>query len=131
MGFTISKCFSILVASGNGQRCALLREKLKKVWLETDNKSGKLKIRIHKFEKKSMPETYQAISLELQDNIDCLYGDIDDRYFLTAKKNKKDLKSNIFPRNINANNETHIWLFCLLLERLMVTGRWSGDVAQS
>lgn len=131
MSFTISKCFSILVASGHGQRCPQLREKMHQTLLQPDLESGKLKVLIHKFEKKTMPETYRSIALELQHNIEHLYIDIEDKFFITATKDKKYYNIKDFPKKLNYNDENHIWLFCLLLERLMISGRWTGNVALS
>lgn len=78
---SIIKCFSILVASGNGQRCNDLRDSLRKELYEVDPETEKFKIAIWKYGKKSEPDAYVRISKNIAVAIKSLFHDIDDHYF--------------------------------------------------
>ncbi len=78
---SIIKCFSILVASGNGQRCNDLRDSLRKNLYEIDSETGKFKVAIWKYGKKSEPEAYTRISKDIAVAIGHLFKDVDDHFF--------------------------------------------------
>ena len=78
---SITKCFSILVASGNGQRCNDLRDVLRDVLYEVDSDTNKFKISIWKYGKSSEPEAYARISKEVARVVGPLFRDIDDHFF--------------------------------------------------
>lgn len=48
MGLSIIKSFSILVASGNGEKCNTMRAALRSCLITQDEKTGKSKIDLHK-----------------------------------------------------------------------------------
>lgn len=77
----IIKCFSILVASGNGQRCNDLRETLREELYKLDSETEKFKIAIWKYGDKSEPEAYLRISKEIRVAISPLFKDIDSHFF--------------------------------------------------
>lgn len=58
MGLSIVKSFSILVASGNGEKCNTMRAALRNCLIAQDEKTGKSKIFLHKNCKKD-PEYKQ------------------------------------------------------------------------
>lgn len=77
---SITKCFSILVASGNGQRCNDLRNILRENLYEIDPETNKFKIAIWKYGKESEPEAYVRISKDIAAVVGPLFVDIDDRF---------------------------------------------------
>lgn len=48
MGLSIVKSFSILVASGNGQKCNAMRAALRNCLISSDEETGLSKIHLHK-----------------------------------------------------------------------------------
>ena len=78
---SITKCFSVLVASGNGQRCNDLRDSLREHLYEVDPKTGKFRVAIWKYGKKSEPEAYVRISKDVALVIGPLFNDISDHFF--------------------------------------------------
>lgn len=64
-GKTIIGVLSMLVASGNGERCNLFRAQLRTILLTKDEKTGLSKLHIHKFRKKDLPEDYFRICSEV------------------------------------------------------------------
>lgn len=69
MALSIIKTFSILVASGNGQKCNSLKSKLHHEILATDDETGMSKLYLHKFCRKApgMAEHHRRIALEVGD----------------------------------------------------------------
>jgi len=86
---SIIKCYSVLVASGQGQRCNELRSVLRKNLWEIDSATDKFKIAIWKYGKKSEPEAHLRIANGVAVAINCLFNDIDDRFFSIDNPNKK------------------------------------------
>lgn len=78
---SITKCFSILVASGNGQRCNELRDSLRANLYEIDPETNKFRIAIWKYGKDSDPEAYLRISKGVAGVVGPLLKDIDDHFF--------------------------------------------------
>lgn len=78
---TVIKCFSVLIASGNGARCVALRNVIRDQLLTVEPISGELKVMIHKYGKVSYPEKYLQISKEIAREISPLFADIDKCYF--------------------------------------------------
>jgi len=78
---TVVQCFSTLIASGNGKRCGELRNILFNV-LSSKDEDGIKKLDIFKddFEKNKIKSS--KISSEIAQNIDYLYSDIDDHFFV-------------------------------------------------
>ena len=76
----IAHCFSVLVASGHGQRCndlkGLLREKL----YEVDPETERYKLALWKYGKCSEPDAYKRISKEVAIAVQHLFKDVDDRF---------------------------------------------------
>lgn len=85
---SITKCFSILVASGNGQRCNELRNSLRANLYEVDKETKKFRIAIWKYGKQSEPEAYLRISKDIATIIGPLFNDIDD-YFFSVDSQKR------------------------------------------
>lgn len=77
----ITKCYSILIASGNGARCNDLRNLLRKELFTLDADTGKHKMVIMKHGRFSMPEDYQRVSGQVATSMSPLFTDIDDHYF--------------------------------------------------
>jgi hypothetical protein len=78
---TVSKCFSTLIASGNGKRCSELRSILSDVLSSTDE-NGISKTLIFKSKSSNFKHKASKISSEIASKIDHLYFDIDDYYFV-------------------------------------------------
>jgi len=77
---SIVHCFSVLVASGNGQRCNDLKELLRENLYEVDSKTAKYKVAIWKFGRKSEPEAYKRISMDVAIAVQHLFKDVDDHF---------------------------------------------------
>ena len=77
---SIVHCFSVLVASGNGQRCNDLKEVLRDNLYEIDAKTDKHKVAIWKFGRHSSPEAYKRISIEVAVAVEHLFKDVDDHF---------------------------------------------------
>lgn len=77
----ITKCFSILVSSGHGDRCNILKSALRKELYSVDEVTGKHKIVIMKHGKYSMPKDYKRISKKVVLHMTPLFSDIDDYFF--------------------------------------------------
>ncbi len=73
---TITRCFSTLIASGNGKRCIELRNILHETLLAKDI-NGQIKSVVFKNNTDK-----NAISVEVAGKIDHLYSDIDDYFFV-------------------------------------------------
>lgn len=78
---SITKCFSVMVASGNGQRCNEFREALRANLYEIDPETNKYRIAIWKYGKQTEPEAYLRISRDVAAIVGPLLRDIDDHYF--------------------------------------------------
>lgn len=78
---TLVEVMSLLVASGNGNRCNKYRENLREVLLCVDSSTGQFKVSIHKFGKEEYPDLYKKISREVARVTNPLVKDIDSRFF--------------------------------------------------
>jgi len=78
---TIVKCFSVLVASGNGQRCNELRKAVRESLLEVDEETDKFKVTIIKYGRQSMPKAHERVATDLARDIGHLFTDISDHYY--------------------------------------------------
>jgi hypothetical protein len=86
---TIPKCFSALVASGNGQKCNELKIKINSVLLQKDYTTGCLKVILFKYHKEEYPEIVKSISKELSKVIEGVVSEVDDLYFGNDLKKEK------------------------------------------
>lgn len=86
---TIPKCFSALVASGNGQKCNELRNKINTVLMQKDHNTGILKVTLFKYHKEEYPEIVKEISMEVSKVIEGVVQDVDDIYFGNDLKKEK------------------------------------------
>ena len=77
---SIVHCFSVLVASGNGQRCNDLKKLLREKLYEIDSETKKFKVAIWKFGRKSEPEAYKRISLGVAIAVEPLFVDVSDHF---------------------------------------------------
>jgi hypothetical protein len=93
--FTIPKCFSALIASGNGSRCKELRARLMDTLLCTDKSTGIAKVIIFKTGNEEDKKIIKDISNELADSISNLYSDIDVFFFGKDLEKKSSKASNI------------------------------------
>ena len=89
---SIVHCFSVLVASGNGQRCDDLKRVLRDNLYEVDSVTDKHKVTIWKFGRRSDPEAYKRISIEIAVAVEYLFKDIDD-YFISVDKPTRERTS--------------------------------------
>lgn len=80
-GLNMMGVFSMLVASGNGDKCNELKTKLHTSILAIDPETGISKTRIHKYEAKSMPEDYLRISKEIGRIISPLMESVPDHIY--------------------------------------------------
>jgi len=78
---TIPKCFSLLIASGNGQRCNDLRIAVRKSLITVDEETNKCKLVILKFGRDTMPDAHKRASLDLARDISPLFMDISEFYY--------------------------------------------------
>lgn len=78
---TIPKCYSALVASGNGAKCNELKNKINSILLTKENNTGLLKVIVFKYYKEQFPDIAKLISNELKKSINEVVNDIDDIYF--------------------------------------------------
>ena len=76
---TITRCFSTLIASGNGKRCIELRNILHETLLAKDI-NGQIKSVV--FKNNTDKNAICNISVEVASKIDHLYSDIDDYFFI-------------------------------------------------
>lgn len=74
----IVKWFSVLVASGNGQRCHDLKERLNDELFQIDKETGKYKLFIWKFGNET---DSSRVAKSLGSRINPLFKDIPSRYF--------------------------------------------------
>lgn len=78
---TLIKCYSVLVASGNGYRCKDLRYIITDELNTQDEVTSKSKSQIFKYEKKSNPKDFLRISNELTMRVASLFTDVSEHYF--------------------------------------------------
>jgi hypothetical protein len=86
---SVGKCFSVLVASGNGQRCNDLRTELRNTLYEVDEQTDKYNLVIWKFGNKSNPKAFERVSKKVAKAISPFFSDIDDMYFSVDYKRKE------------------------------------------
>lgn len=134
---TVVKCFTVLVASGNGQRCIELRNVVRNHLLVNDE-TGDSKLNIHRFGKLNNPIAYKRICTEIAQKILPLFSDVDEYFFCSEDdRSKEKVRINISkeyrnsPLKLDVKNKTHILVFRKTLEYYMSRGLWSGMVAQS
>ena len=84
--FTIPKCYSILVASGNGSRCSELTRLLRAHLLQTDDQLGIRKVLLHKHCKEAFPELHAELCQDIATLITPLFQDVPARFFLKDAK---------------------------------------------
>lgn len=92
---TLPKCYSALVASGNGIKCNELKNKVNSVLLQREHTTGQLKVILFKFGKEKYPYIVKQISKELKLTIENVVKDVDDLYFGNDLKKDKKHVSNI------------------------------------
>ncbi len=92
---TLPKCYSALVASGNGVKCAELKNKLNYILLQKEPRTGLLKVILFKFAREEYPEIVKEISKEVKLTIENVVKDVDDLYFGNDLKKDKKHVSNI------------------------------------
>jgi hypothetical protein len=91
---TIPKCYSALVASGNGAKCNELKNKINSLLLQKEQNTGQLKVILFKFGKEKHPEIVRKITKELKSTIENVVKDVDDLYFGNdLKKDKKHVSN--------------------------------------
>lgn len=78
---TLPKCFSALVASGNGQKCNELKVKVNSILLQKEYSTGYLKVILFKYHKENYPEIVKSISKEIGLVIEEIVSEVDDIYF--------------------------------------------------
>lgn len=115
---TIAKCFSILVASGNGNRCDRLLNTIRDRLLNIDPDSGQLKVTVHKYGKRDN-KAYLSICQEVASSVQPMFLDIDDKFFCQDNRPQPD----------ELQSDKEILDFRRLLEKSMRQGRWAGRVA--
>ncbi len=103
---TIVELYSILIASGNSNRCSQLRNTLRSQLFLSEGKTGLPKIEIFKYLKKKHPEEFKVIAKELRTAIIPIFKDVNHIY-------------------IKGGND-EINEFRRLLEKSMIKGLWSG-----
>jgi hypothetical protein len=91
---SIIKCFSILIASGNGDRCQELRNRLKERLHSYDKDTQQYKVYLIKFGQKEMPEDHKRVSKEVFSDIRSLFKDVDDHFFAIDRRPKSKQLSN-------------------------------------
>lgn len=76
---TLSQCFSALIASGNGQKCNLFRERIRKQFLEVDFGTGKLKSELFKYGMNTYPEVHKILRTEMGELVSSIK--VDKKFF--------------------------------------------------
>jgi len=103
---TIVELYSILIASGNGNRCSELRNTLRSQLILSEAETGRSKLEIFKYLKKKHPTEHKTIARELRLAVLPLFKGVNPIYIKGG-----DDKINEFRR---------------VLERSMIKGLWSG-----
>ena len=88
---TIPKCYSALVASGNGAKCNELKKKINSVLMNKENNTGLLKVTIFKYYKEEFPDIAKLISHELKQTIDEVVCNVDNIYFGNDLNKRKSI----------------------------------------
>lgn len=91
---TIPKCYSALVASGNGAKCDELKKKINSVLLQKESNTGELKVLLFKFGREKHPEIVRKIARELKLTITDVVSGVDNLYFGNDLKKDKKNESN-------------------------------------
>ena len=91
---TIPKCYSALVASGNGAKCNELKTKINSILLQREYNTGELKVLLFKFGKEKHPEIVRKIAKELKTCITEVVSNVDDVYFGNDLRKEKKSESN-------------------------------------
>lgn len=130
---TVVKCFTVLVASGNGEKCIELRNALRDQLLVNDE-TGESKLNIHKFGKLNNP-AYKRVCAEVAKRISPFFTDVNKYFFCSEDKAvvKFNIKNEYFnsPTKLDIDNPAHVLVFRKTLEYYMSRGLWSGVVVQS
>ena len=151
----IHNCFSILVASGHGHRCTELGRKVREHLLEVDRPTGKVRLLIWKFCKRSEPEAHKRIAVEVAALIGPLFCDISDAYFWPDYRKDGDAPpatsprrtpppadatarilerlaehAGRVPRRLASSNRQHVYRFRRILECALRLGLWNGAVGE-
>jgi hypothetical protein len=88
----ITKCYSILIASGNGGRCNHLKDLLRKELFAIDEDTGKHKVVIMKHGRRSMPDDYDRVSKQVATQMSPLFTDVDDHFFSVDLPQRKSTR---------------------------------------
>lgn len=80
----LANVLSMLVASGNGQRCNDIRAKLRQELLVIDLETGLSKIKIHREMKQELPAVHDRISREVGRIVMNAVADVPPKYFGSA-----------------------------------------------
>jgi len=120
---TIMRCFGVLVASGNGNRCESLRSLLRHNLLVTHERLKQSKLWLHKYGRQDYPNLHKILRLELAEELDSLYRDISPVLL------EKHLRHGAaFSSDPEWQNNLEQWHFSDILEDAMRKGKWSGSV---
>lgn len=132
---TLIKCFTVLVASGNGGRCTKLRNVIRNSLLLDDLETGESKLHIHKFGKNNNSDAYNRVCNEVAINISPLLSDIKKHFFCSEITQNIRFNLNKWyintPIILNDKNQKHVLVFRKTLEAYMSSGLWNGLVAKS
>lgn len=136
----LSKCFSVLLASGQGRKCAELRNILHRTLLVRDSKDSRPRVLRHKFDKTTDPEGHKELSRLLAKRVLPVMRNVSKEFFGMDLQKPAEQKisrpftgsvaelSGKFPVTLNPNNEKHILIFRRVLELSMAHGLWAGTV---
>lgn len=87
MGLSVIKCFSVLVSSGNGQKCNVLSSVLRDHLFDIDKETGATKIAIYKTNNPKYVDDHRRIGSELSKVISPIINSIPDYFFGPDKNN--------------------------------------------
>lgn len=136
----LAKCFSVLLASGQGRKCQELRKVLQQTLLVRPAKNAEILVLKHKFGQVKDPEGHKKLSKFLARKILPIMHGVDKFFFgidAIVVKKMRSVKpfsgsilelSNKMPIKIESQNEKQILLFRRLLEMSMSRGLWAGSV---
>lgn len=88
---TLPKCYSALVASGNGAKCNELKQKVNSILYEIEPNTQICKVLIFKIYNKQYPDLAKEINHELSRAIENIVLDVKDIYFGNDLKQIKEL----------------------------------------
>ena len=84
---TLAKVMSLLVVSGHGDRCNNIKDNLKNLLLSVDERTGEMKVNIHKLGKeKFSEEDYKRICREVSVLVSPYLHDVNIRYYGNDRK---------------------------------------------